>query len=96
VLSIENSCKNFSYRVLGKLRIKSENLENTSVKGSLIARDLFTPGTFAANNIRTKARYWVTHSNAEEFNKELQDLILDWILFQKDSAKNIGRKSVLT
>ena len=43
--------------ILGELIIKSSNPEDTTVKPSIIARDIFAPSRFDIDNINLKARH---------------------------------------
>jgi hypothetical protein len=81
--------------VLGKLTIKSSNMENLSAKGSLIAHDIFAPGNLEMSYVNVKCRNMYQPKNVQQFKQELQDIIMDWFEFQRETVEKIGLKSVL-
>jgi hypothetical protein len=81
--------------VLGKLSIKSTNLDHSSAKGSLVAHDIFAPGNLEMNYVNVECRNMYQPKNVQQFRQELQDKIIDWFKFQKESAEKIGLKSIL-
>lgn len=81
--------------VLGKLSIKSTNMENSSEKGSLVAHDIFTPGNLEMSYVNVKCRNMCQSKNVKQFKQELQDLLIEWFQFQRESVQKIGLKSIL-
>lgn len=81
--------------VVGKLTIKSTNMENTAVKGSLVANDLFAPGSLQASNINLNCRNFYQPKNTKKFKEELLDLIIDWFRCQREHAERMQLRSIL-
>jgi hypothetical protein len=81
--------------VLGELTIQSSNPENTAVKPILVARDFFIPAKFSIKNVGVCSRHFVQPKNNDEFRKNLQECLLDWLDFQRESVKKVGLKSIL-
>ncbi len=80
--------------VLGELIIRSSNPENTAVKPRLAARDFFAPAILSTTNINIRCINFYQPKNTEAFRRELQELFLEWLHIQKESAKQIGLKSI--
>lgn len=81
--------------VLGKLSIKSTNMNNSSDKALLIANDIFAPGNLEMKYVNLNFRNMYQPKNVQLFKQELQDIIIDWFRFQRESTEKIGLKSVL-
>lgn len=80
--------------VLGKLLIKSSDLENTAVKAKVVVNDLFCVGNMRVNNVELKSiKFFV--GNFSEFRSEVRELFLWWRDVQKESAEQAGLKAIL-
>ncbi len=80
--------------ILGKFIVKSTNMENSLEKGSLVARNVFLLGDFSLNNVNAEFKN-IYQTRADDFKQELQDIIIDWFKFQRESSEKIGLRSLL-
>ena len=81
--------------VLGRLSINSDNTNPSCAKGSLVAQDIFSSHNLQTNYVNLQCRNFYQNNNVHEFNQELEDIIIDWFKFQRESVEKIGLKSVL-
>ncbi len=81
--------------VLGEISIQSTDLENTAVKGRLIARNIILPGHSSFKNVVLESACFYQPANSREFKNELQEFLMDWISFQRESADKMGLVSAL-
>ncbi|MGD2169116.1 MAG: hypothetical protein PVI40_02610 [Chlamydiota bacterium] len=81
--------------VLGKLTVKSTDMENTAAKSSLVAHSLFVPGHLKTTNIKLSCKSLYQPENVLKFKEELQGLIIDWFKIQRECAEKIGLRSIL-
>jgi hypothetical protein len=80
--------------VLGELTIQSSDPTNTAIKPRIIARDVFKPGALSLNNVSVHFRNY-SSTNTEVFHRELQQCFLDWLSIQRESAQELGLRSIL-
>lgn len=80
--------------VLGNLTISSADV-SSSIRGSLVARNVFAPGNLTVDHAEVKCGYFYQPKNVREFKKELEETILDWFQFQKECSQKMGLKSIL-
>jgi hypothetical protein len=81
--------------VIGKLTIQSSDINDTVNKGKIIANDIFAPGDVSSINIHLKCRNYYQPKNRLEFRRELGELIIDWLAYQREITNKIGLKSIL-
>ncbi len=81
--------------VLGHLSITSTDLENVAVKGRLIARHIINCGRASFENVAIKSKSVTNLRNCQQFKEELREILMDWIVMQRESADKMGLVSVL-
>jgi hypothetical protein len=82
--------------VWGKLILRSSDVENIALKGSLIARDVFFPGCVNTNNICLNCRNLYQPNEVSEFKEELLELIEEWFDAQQECRKSMGIKPIFS
>ena len=80
--------------VLGKLIIKDSDPTKNAHKPLLIIRDLFTPEELLVSHVDVHARSYEKLANYDTFRRNLQELFLEWLNIQKESAAKIGLQSI--
>ncbi|HAB99558.1 MAG TPA: hypothetical protein DCE71_07045 [Parachlamydiales bacterium] len=81
--------------VLGEISIQSMDVENTAVKGRLIARNVILPGHSFLKNVALESLRFYQPASCREFKSELQEVLMDWISIQRESADKMNLISML-